>query len=161
VIIYQRGSDRSIAIEVASGSDLTAISASGTIVADSWYHAAAVYSSPTSYSAFLNGKGKATGSTSRTPSGINNATIGLQKQASSGTPFNGSLAEVAVWNAALTDQEIAVLATGMPASAVRPQSLVFYLPLVRELVDLMGNAPFAKVGSPAAAEHCRIYGPCA
>jgi hypothetical protein len=161
VYLYQRQTGNTVAFQSADGSGVNQASATTTIKAGEWYHAAGVLTSSSSRSAFLNGGGKATETSTRVPSGMNRSSIGVQDQATASTPFNGAIAEVAFWNVALTDQEIAVLATGMPASAVRPQSLVFYLPLVRELIDVMGNAPFAKVGAPAAAEHCRIYGPCA
>jgi hypothetical protein len=60
-----------------------------------------------------------------------------------GTPLSelqdGRTAEVGIWNAALTAAEIASLAKGMTPDKIRPQSLVFYAPLVRDLIDVRGG----------------------
>jgi hypothetical protein len=63
----------------------------------------------------------------------------------------------AVWNAALTDAEVAILATGFSPKKVRPQSLVFYAPLVREVRDLVGGVALSDTGT-TVADHPRTYG---
>jgi len=76
-----------------------------------------------------------------------------------GTPvlfLNGSIAEAAIWNAALTDAEIASLAAGFTPDQIRPQSLQFYAPLVRDLVDVRGGRTITNVNSATVATHPRI-----
>ena len=70
---------------------------------------------------------------------------------------NGAIADFAVWNAALTDAEITALARGFTADQVRPQSLQFYAPLVRNLVDLRGGRTITNVNGATVATHPRIY----
>ena len=43
--------------------------------------------------------------------------------------FDGRIAECAIWSAALDDAEIAALGKGFTPDMIRPQSLVYYVPL--------------------------------
>ena len=53
--------------------------------------------------------------------------------------FDGSIAEFALWSVELTAAEHAILGAGYPPILVRPQSLVFYAPLVRNYRDIKGG----------------------
>ncbi len=68
-----------------------------------------------------------------------------------------SAAEVGIWNAALTAAEIASLANGMTCDKVRPQSLVFYAPLVRDLIDQKGGLTITNNNGATVANHPRVY----
>jgi hypothetical protein len=70
---------------------------------------------------------------------------------------NASYAEVGIWNAALTAAEIASLAKGMTCDKVRPQSLVFYAPLVRDLIDQKGGLTITNNNGATVANHTRVY----
>lgn len=144
----------------------TALS-STTISANTWFHAAAVFTSATDRAAFLNGGGKGTNATSRTPAGIDRTSIGLQDNAAANRAFanggTGDLAEVGLWSAALTDAEIAILAAGISPLAVRPASLIGYWPLlgVNSPEDnIVSNVSvMSLVGAPTQAAHPRIIRP--
>jgi len=71
--------------------------------------------------------------------------------------MDGLIAEVGIWNAALTADEIASLAAGMTCDKVRPQSLVFYAPLVRDLVDVKGGLTITNNNTATVANHPRVY----
>lgn len=71
--------------------------------------------------------------------------------------FDGRIAEVGIWNAALTAAEIASLAKGMTCDKVRPQNLVFYAPLVRDLIDQKGGLTITNNNGATVANHPRIY----
>jgi hypothetical protein len=71
--------------------------------------------------------------------------------------FNGDIAEVGIWNAALTADEIASLSRGMTCDKVRPQNLVFYAPLVRDLIDVKSGLILTNNNGATAADHPRIY----
>jgi hypothetical protein len=71
--------------------------------------------------------------------------------------FNGTIAEVGIWNAALTAAEIASLAKGMTCDKVRPQSLVFYAPLIRNLQDVKGGLTITNNNGATVANHPRVY----
>ncbi len=71
--------------------------------------------------------------------------------------MDGRIAEVGIWNAALTAEEIASLAKGMTCDKVRPQNLVFYAPLVRDLVDQKGGLTITNNNGATVADHPRVY----
>lgn len=71
--------------------------------------------------------------------------------------LTGEMAEVGIWNDALTAAEIASLAKGMTCDKVRPQSLVFYAPLVRDLIDQKGGLTITNNNGATVANHPRIY----
>lgn len=71
--------------------------------------------------------------------------------------MNGRIAEVGVWNVALSAQEIASLADGMTCDKVRPQNLVFYAPLVRDLIDYSGGLTITNNNTATVANHPRVY----
>jgi hypothetical protein len=53
--------------------------------------------------------------------------------------FKGYVAEVALWGATLSAQEIQSLYSGVPADRIRPQNLAFYAPLIRDLNTVVGD----------------------
>jgi hypothetical protein len=118
---------------------------------NTWIHGAVVFSSSTS--AYLNGANKGTG-TLRAPASLNRTTVGAERASNIGnaSPSGWMFAEIGVWNAALSDEEIGALAKGYSPSLIRPDNLVSYLPLVRDPVDLRGNQ-FAVTGSLSVANH--------
>lgn len=124
---------------------------------NTWVHMAGVISSATSRSAFINGGDKTTNTTSATPSGINETTIGLRRGTTPGAAALGPIAEAAIWNAALDDDEVAALGKGFSPRLIRPSALVAYLPLIRDFVDVKG-AGFSVTGSLTVADHCAIRG---
>jgi hypothetical protein len=71
--------------------------------------------------------------------------------------LEGRIADVGIWNAALTAEEIASLADGMTCDKIRPQSLVFYAPLVRDLIDVKGGLTITNNNSATVANHPRVY----
>jgi hypothetical protein len=84
--------------------------------------------------------------------------VGARTSAGSlGQYHDGQIAEVGIWNAALTADEIASLADGMTCDKVRPQSLVFYAPLVRELQDVKGGLTITNNNTATVANHPRVY----
>lgn len=105
---------------------------------NSWVHATAVFASATSRVAYV-GKLPTLNSTSATPTGVSE--INLGSTFASGVrsaSFRGSLANFAVWSAQLTVADVASLAAGVSPLKVRPSSLVFFLPGIRELKDVKG-----------------------
>ena len=104
---------------------------STTFSANTWSHGAAVFASATSRSAYLNGGGKITETTSATPApGLTTLHVGGYFSGSTlFGPMNGRLAEIGIWDAALTDDEVISLSKGVSPLRVRPQNLVAYWPL--------------------------------
>ena len=125
-----------------------------------WSHGAAVFTSNTERSVFLNGGNNATNTTNNAPTNANITRIGIGAQFFNNTTASrtdGKLAEVGIWNAALTADEVASLADGMTCDKVRPQSLVFYAPLVRNLQDVKGGLTITNNNAATVAAHPRVY----
>jgi hypothetical protein len=97
--------------------------------------------------------------TTSTPGGMNDLCIGAQFYLSSGFTdhLNGAVAEAAVWDVVLTDEEFAALARGMSPRLIRTSSLQFYAPLIRAWQDIASGAALTPNGSPAVSDHPRIY----
>jgi hypothetical protein len=131
------------------------LNATGSYSASTWTHACYVEASTTSRTIYRDGGDSATNTVSRSPSGINRLYIGTFSGAAAN--FDGLIAEVGVWSAALTQPEIASLAKGMTCDKVRPQSLVFYSPLTRDLIDYKGGLAITNNNTATVANHPRVY----
>ena len=130
----------------------------GTASANTWFHVAAVEAAANSHKVVFNGTTSQTLTGSRTPSGINGLVIGGDSANGNASNFmTGQIAEVGIWNVALADAEIASLADGMTCDKVRPQSLVFYAPLVRDLQDVRGGLTITNNNTATVANHPRVY----
>lgn len=131
---------------------------SGTQVANTWFHACGVEVSTTNRFCYRNGGNAGQNTASRTPTSINALNIGTT--INTGTPTQllaGRIAEVGIWNAALTAEEVASLAQGMTCDKIRPQSLVFYVPLVRNLQDAKGGLAITNNNGATVVTHPRVY----
>lgn len=125
--------------------------------ANTWTHACGVFASDSSRTAYINGGSSATNTNSVTPSGIDNLAIGAARfNSTAGGYMNGSVAEAAAWAAALTAADVAALAKGVSPLKVRPQSLVFYAQLIRQLIDVRGGRSITNSGAATVAAHPRI-----
>jgi len=130
--------------------------------ADTWHHACGIFASATDRRAYIDGGSKGTNTDSCTPLSINNTVIGTTYYFTgaineSEAPFSGAIAGAAIWNVALTDAEVASLATGVSPRSVRPESLVFYAPLWRdEDEDFVGGLSLTPVNTPTVAAHPRV-----
>jgi len=133
-----------------------AISTSG-LTNNTWGHACGVFASSTSRTAYCNGGNTGTNTGSATPASLTRTLIGVGFFGSLTNYANGLIAECGIWNVALTVDEIASLAKGMTCDKVRPQSLVFYAPLVRELQDVRGGLTITNNNTATVANHPRVY----
>ena len=141
---------------LVGAADGTATSTIG-YTANTWHHATAVCTSITGRSIFLNGGGKATNTTSSNPAGINNILLGSRWSTSRGFFFNGRIAEAAIWNAALTDDEVLSLSKGFAPYLIRPSNLKFYNRCLRTSQDTAGGRTLTQVNI-TTFDHPRIYG---
>lgn len=139
-----------------SGTTSTAVSTS-TFSTNTWAHAAGNSSSASSRSVFFNGGNKGTDSSSTVAGTFNRFSIAALSRTTNIFFFYGYMAEVAVWNAALNDDEILSLSKGFKPLRVRPQSLVFYAPLINNLQDLSRGIALTNVNSATAIDHPRVY----
>lgn len=123
---YGAGDNKIVAEENGSG---IAASTIAVDVANTWHHACSVFASGASRAIYLDGRNKSTETTSltalSTPVYFN---IGAYYSGGSVFgPISGGIAEVGVWNVALTDAEILKLASaGAKPTDVRPDHLIIY-----------------------------------
>lgn len=148
------------AVTDASGT-LSNSASAGTVSNGTWAHAAAVFASASSRTAYLNGTAATADTTALTPTA---GSLGLTLiGAIFGGPqnfYNGDIAEVALWNVALTAADVAVLALGVSPLLVRPDALVSYSVLDGQSasfeIDRMNPARMGISGASSAL-HPRMF----
>jgi hypothetical protein len=154
--LYFRGSAAGDPIQLLSGPPLNTLSSTTGCTSGVWHHACGVHTSLSSRTIYLDGGSSATNTSTLTTSGIDTLYIATNSPTGP-NDLNGEIAEVGIWNAALTAAEIASLADGMTCDKVRPQSLVFYAPLVRDLQDVRGGLTITNNNTATVATHPRVY----
>ena len=105
---------------------------STAVTAGKWHHATGVSHSASDHRVFIDGGSKGSDTTSVTPTAgnLDTTSIGVINQSTDVDFFEGDIADVAIWNIALSDEEIRLLAvTGMSPMLMRPENLVFYVPM--------------------------------
>ena len=107
---------------------------SATVVTDqdwslnTWHHACVIEAASDDRSVYLDAQSPDTDTGSRSPSGVNETYIALRH---AGVGFyEGYLADAALWSAALTDDEVALLAKGISPLLIRQDARVAYWPLL-------------------------------
>jgi hypothetical protein len=146
-----------VTASTATGGNQSNATTTATYTTGSWNHCCGVFSAANSRTIYLNGSNAVTNTASRSPI-INETVIGARRASGLiGLYFNGKIAEVGIWNAALTAQEVASLAKGMTCEKIRPQSLVFYVPLVRELQDVRQGLTITNNNGATVTQHPRVY----
>jgi len=117
--------------------------------AGSWFHACAVFTSTTSRTAYINGGSAATNTNSSSPATPDRLSIGRAGDSTPSSEYNGKIAEVAIWNVALTAAEVLMLSKGYCPLCVRQESLVYYNPLFGRYspeIDLINSLEITVVG---------------
>lgn len=147
-------------VMASHGSSGVQASTSTAWAASTWFHGCAVFASSTSRAAYLNGGGKGTDTASMTPTGLNRTNLGVFYASGSYDPYDGLMAEIGIWDVALSDGEVAVLATGASPLLVRPGSLIRYVPGIRSTQErLVGTAWTVVFGAPGVGLHTRVFYP--
>lgn len=151
-------SSSAVAAQTVVGGSTQSATVGAVPSVNNWLHAAGVFSASNNRVAYLDGVAGTANTASSTPSGINSLYVGARNNgAGIGLYFNGQIAEVGVWNVALTAAEIGSLADGMTCDKVRPDSLVYYSPLVRDLIDYSGGLTITNNNTATVAVHPRVY----
>ena len=135
------------------------VQTTATYSANTWHHACGMGAGTNDRRVFLDGGNKVTeGVLSRIfNAGIDRTLIGRRLRTNvASAPLTGRIAECAIWNVALSDDEVASLGEGYRADLIRPESLVLYAPLIREVIDTVGANTLTTVGgTPTVIEHPR------
>lgn len=148
-----RSSDLRVQARSGDGSGTSQAGTTTGYSAGVWQMGTAVFTSATSRTAYVNAGSSATNTVSRTPSTITDWVIGASAPDETAGEFDGHLAEVAIWEAALTQDEITSLYRGFKATQIQPASLIVYVPMVREVVDLRGPKPSDPFSTSIASDH--------
>jgi hypothetical protein len=144
------------ATTVGSAGVISAVS-SVAAASNQWTHACAVFSNSSSRIIYVNGTNTGNDAVNNITNNANAIYVGARNSNGVGAYFTGDIAEVGIWNAALTAAEIASLAKGMTCDKIRPQNLVFYAPLVRDLIDAKGGLTITNNNTATVANHPRVY----
>jgi hypothetical protein len=127
-----------------------------------WHQTAVTQSSTTNLVGWLDASNANTqiNTGSPNPTALTFVAIGARISAANGTIglyWPGRLAEQAIWNVALTDDEIVALSKGFKPSRIRPQALVFYVPAIRNIQDVLNAVTITNNGTATVTEHPRVY----
>jgi hypothetical protein len=145
-----------------SGGTATTAQSSTTISTGSWGHICAIKNSGSSRDVYLNGGGKGTSTTSLGGQSTTNSQIGLLTLGSNFSPCNGDIAEVAIWNVALTAGEALALGSGASPLTIRPASLIRYWPFLginSPEPNPLGTTTMTLTGTSIQANHPPIFYP--
>ena len=119
------------AADTAGNSAITT-NTTATMTASAWNHAVGISTSAASRRSVLNGNWAESGTntTSRTPTGVTDLTLGVFPNGGSpSNEWNGYIAHVAVWDIALSQAEVEALAGGANPLTIQNANLVAYWPM--------------------------------
>ena len=147
-----RGADPGDFVQWTARTTGTNVSATSTLAFTNvgWHHACGIEYAADSRAVFYDGGNKGTETTNVVPAGLDRTALGSMQDSSPGLYYNGELAEVAIWNVALTDAEVYILSLGTSPLLVRPESLVAYWPLMGRTspeIDLIGRFELTVTGA--------------
>lgn len=117
--------------------------------AATWHHLCGVWGSVSNRQVFLNGASGTANTTSKSVASGTTASV-----ATTGTHY---IADLSIWNVALTQDEIMSLAKGFSGSRTRLASLLFHTPLIRARQEIHGIT-LTDVGIPTIESHPPIIG---
>jgi hypothetical protein len=159
-MLVVRSSDmQAIRIDTA-GSATTAVSAVSTNNAGEWVHLLGVFgSSGENIAAYRNGAVGTPVTNPGTSITVNRILIGARLSGGAAGAFaNGDIAEVGVWNVALSAAEIAALSKGVTPARVRASNLAYELRLIRTIQDLRRGLVMTNTNGATVSPHPRIIG---
>lgn len=147
-----------------SSTDAAFATTTATFTTNAWHHGVVVFSAVNARSVLLNGANKVSDTTVvAAPTGLNRTSIGRRGSSIPGAvSMDGRIAEFAIWDVALTDAEVAILAARYSPLFVRPGNLVAYWPLIGRTspeIDRVGRFELTLVNGPTAGDHPAIIYP--
>lgn len=154
-------SDTNLYASTSAGGGIGSAVASGPWSVAAWTHATAVFGAADSRTIYRDGGNSGTNTDSFAPSGLDRVAVATWGGSVTTSYFDGRIAEIGIWNVALTEDEAASLADGASPMLVRPDALVAYWPLIGRAspeIDLIGGANLTVTGA-VVADHPRIMYP--
>lgn len=142
--------DRINASSSILGTIYTATSSSG-FSADTWHHVCGVWAANNDRRVYIDGGSKGTNSNEVNVAGLDRVAIGYTCDKTPVYYLSGRVTMAGVWNVALTDAEVALLAAGWAPLFVRPESLVAFWPLTADDGDWLGTYDLTAFNTPSWA----------
>lgn len=144
---------------VGSGTTNTNASTGWTVGVS--HHVAGVWVSDTERYVWIDGGSKGASTTERNFDTINKFHIGCANYVYDPKYPSGKIWEAGVWNIAFSDDDVVSLANGGVPPLVRPQGLVAYYPLLRDIKDYGGSGYDLSdtTGDTVVAPHGRMIYP--
>lgn len=142
--------------QVANGLATLAASPSSTMVTGQWQHVCAVFQASGAGSLAIYHNGVSVGTNTNNRAWPTQSAVRVGAALDNANPWDGKIAEFGVWNVALTVDEIASLAKGVPPSRMRPEALRVYWPLWgahSPEPDLSGTTKSGTVTGATLANH--------
>jgi len=125
--------------------------------ADTWYALGATYDG-TNLKAWLNGAVEATTAATALVTGLSVVPCAFSAIAGTSPKLeDGAIAEWAIWNDDLVAAEMEALADAASPLLIRPANLIFYAPLVRDIVSWKG--PALTSSATSVFDHPRVIYP--
>jgi len=125
--------------------------------ASTWTHALGIFTSTTSRTAYIDGGDSNENTDNKTAINMAYFMVGAYKQSAPTGYFDGLLAEVAVWNKALSSDNAVSLAGGANPLLTEYANLIAYWPLLNDALDDKGTNNLTLVGTPTYdADHPTI-----
>lgn len=140
----------------------SAVATAGFSGTGTWAHCCGIVASTTDRRSFFNGANKGTNAVSRSPSAPTAICIGDRVTNPATSTLDGLAAEVAIWSAALTDDEVLQLGRGMSPLLIRPESLFSYWPVYGNNdpeENVIAPLGLTNTGTTKSADHPRIIRP--
>jgi len=152
---------------VRSSSNIRTWATTAAVATDTWVNVVGTFTSSTVCAAFIDGvsAGSYTFTATVDLPAFNQTSLGALVRTSASNFLNGQIAEAAIWNAVLSQDEINMLTARMSPQCVRPQDLRAYWPLhgragsAGDEEDWVGTWPLTQISSPALFDHPRIIYP--
>lgn len=137
---------------INSGSDFAETSTAWVV--DTWHHALAVEAATNDRRVYLDGGGKGTNSASSIPAGLDRISIGVDGKLTPVNFMGGDIGYVAIWNIALTDEDAVSLANGLDPRKLKPDNLVYFVPMNGQSpeLDIIGKFNMTVTGATKSEE---------
>ncbi len=153
--------DDKVKLFVWDGTNTVELGSTTAYSANTWHHVCGVGAASNDWRIYLDGGSKNTSSTTVTPTGQNVCSVGRTGDSTPTNAYVGHAAELAIWNVALTDDEILSLAKGLSPSRVRPLSLKGHWRGVEKSGSLIDYSKFgndmAETGTISSVDHPPIF----
>lgn len=135
----------------------------GNYGTNTWHHVCGRFTTTAFRRVILDGAGGDTDTTAVVGATADRVSIGRRGDSTPNAYLSGAVAEAAIWNAVLSEPEIAALAKGFSPLKLKPQNLVAYWPLGgfagSSDNDRLGGYDLSALSTPSWTDHPPLVDP--